>query len=300
MNPSNEFVRALDSDIPLEPAQSSKTDNSRFHYRSATSKLIWPMIKTHPELSYYVVKLTKFASSPASIHYDAVFGIFQYLSSTRDDGLAYTRTIAMNYRPLVKHTPSRSNPTYRVDEHIPKEGPMTLFVYSDSDWAMDIHHRRSISGKVFFLSGAFVTCKTSVQPTVVLSTADSEFLSSSNFGCLGLFIRAVLDELKQSHTEATYIYEDNDACRIVANSLAPTKQMQHIAIHNFALQDWTEHNPIALLSCSSNDNALDMFTEQVSKFLFAHHNDNTSGRSAFFRVNPLIRDPRPPSGARGG
>jgi hypothetical protein len=102
------------------------------------------MIATRPELSYPVVKLSQFASTPASIHYDTVFWIFQYLSGTRNDGLTYTRTIAMNYGLIVKHAPLRSNSTDRVDEHIPKEGLMTLFGYSDSDWAMEIRHRRSI------------------------------------------------------------------------------------------------------------------------------------------------------------
>jgi hypothetical protein len=125
-------------------------------------------------------------------------------------------------------------------------------------------------------------------------------ISASDSGCLGLFIRAVLDELQQSQTEATNIYEDNYACRLVANYSTPTRQVRHIAIRDFALQYWTEHNIIVLLSCSSNENASDMVTNQVGKILFACHNDNISGRSAFFRVNPLIRVPRPPSGARGG
>jgi hypothetical protein len=205
VNPSNEFVRALDSEIPLERAQRTKTDNGRFRYRTATGELIWPMMTTRPELSYPVVKLSQFASSPASIHYDAVFGIFQYLSGTRDDGMTYTRTIAMNYGRIVKHAPLRSNPTDRVDVHIPKEGLTVLFRYSDSDWAMEIRHRHSIPGMVFFIAGAVVTWKIRVQPTVLLSTAESEFISASNSGHRGLLVRAILDELQKSHTEATHI-----------------------------------------------------------------------------------------------
>jgi hypothetical protein len=193
-------VRAFYSAIPLEPTQHYKTDNGRFRYRAAIGELIWPMIKTCPEVSYPVVKLSQFVSIPVPMHYAAMFGIFNYLSGTRDDGLAYTCTIEMNYGPIIKNAPLRSNPTYWVDEHIPKEGLATLFGYNDSDWAMDIHHRHSISGMVFFLAGAVVSWKTCVQPTVALSTDDSEFLSASDSGRLGLFVRAVLDELQQSQT----------------------------------------------------------------------------------------------------
>jgi hypothetical protein len=91
MNPSNEFVRALDSAVPLDPSERSLLDSTRFRYRAAIGELIWPMITTRPELSNPVVKLSQFANSPAAIHYDAVYGIFQYLSGTRDYSLIYSR-----------------------------------------------------------------------------------------------------------------------------------------------------------------------------------------------------------------
>jgi hypothetical protein len=62
--------------------------------------------------------------------------------------------------------------------------------------------------------------------------------------------------------------------------------MCHIAIHDFALQDWTERNRITLMACASNMNASDMFTKHVGNTLFARHNDHISGRTTFFRINP--------------
>jgi hypothetical protein len=76
MNPYNEFVRALDSAEPLEPSERSLMDNTRFRYRAAIGELIWPMTTTRPELSYPIIKLSQFVTSPATIHYDAVYGIF--------------------------------------------------------------------------------------------------------------------------------------------------------------------------------------------------------------------------------
>jgi hypothetical protein len=91
-------------------------------------------------LSYPVVKLSQFAASPATIHYDAVYGIFQYLSDTRNDGITYTRPEHMTSGPVLKHTPLRSQPTDRLDEHVPTENLTTLYGYSDADWDMDIRH----------------------------------------------------------------------------------------------------------------------------------------------------------------
>jgi hypothetical protein len=70
-----------------------------------------------------------------------------------------------------------------------------LFGFSDADWYMDIRHQRSISGMVFFLAGTVVALKTHVQPTVALSTAESEFLAASDTARIGRFIRAVLADL---------------------------------------------------------------------------------------------------------
>jgi hypothetical protein len=201
----------------------------------------------------------------------------------------------------VKHTPLRFQPTDRVDEHFPKEKLYTIYGYSDDDWAMDIRHHRYISGMVFFISEDVVASKTRVQPTFVLSTAESEFLAASDTGCLGIFIRAVLDKHHQHKRAATTVYEDNDACRMVADSTSPTRQMRHIEIHDIVFQDWTKRKSIALTACASNTNDSDMFTKQVSNILFARHNYHISGRTTFFRINPdLLLVPRHASGARGG
>jgi hypothetical protein len=87
INSSNEFVRALDSVEPLNPNHRASINSTRFRYRAAIGELIWPMITMHPELSYPIIKISQFATNPATIHYAAVFGIFQYLSGTRNDGL---------------------------------------------------------------------------------------------------------------------------------------------------------------------------------------------------------------------
>jgi hypothetical protein len=92
----------------------------------------------------------------------------------------------MTSGPVLKHTPLRSQPTNTLDEHVPTENLMTLYGYSDADWDMDIRHQGSISGMVFFLAGAVVAWKARVQPTVALSTPESDFLAESETGILGV------------------------------------------------------------------------------------------------------------------
>jgi hypothetical protein len=69
MHPDNDFVKALDTAIPLDPEVCAETDRLRFRYRGAIGELIWPMVTTCPELSFPVVKLSQFsAGAPAMIH----------------------------------------------------------------------------------------------------------------------------------------------------------------------------------------------------------------------------------------
>jgi hypothetical protein len=104
MNPSNEFMHALDYAEPLKSMHRSQLDSNRFRYRAATGELIRPMIMTRPELSYPIVKLSQFATNPATIYYDAVHGIFQYISGTLDDGSTHTYPMPLTWGPVVKHT----------------------------------------------------------------------------------------------------------------------------------------------------------------------------------------------------
>jgi hypothetical protein len=109
---------------------------------------------------------------------------------------------------------------------------------------MDIQQQHTISGMVFFLGGAVIAWKT---PTVSLSTSEYEFLSASDSGRLALFIHAVMHKLHHSQVAATNIYEDNSACIKLADSSSPTQEIRHIAIYDFTLQDWTEHDLVALV-----------------------------------------------------
>jgi hypothetical protein len=70
-----------------------------------------------------------------------------------------------------------------------------------------------------------------------------------------------MTELGQSQLAATTIYEYNYACIKVAGSSMPTRQIRHISIRDFALQDWTDHDLVTLVSCPSNADASDMFTK---------------------------------------
>jgi hypothetical protein len=180
------------------------------------------MITVRPELSFPIVKLSQFSSQPATVHYDAVYGIFQFLYNTRQDGLAYTRTTTLHDDKNSLPPPLRSFPANRKEYHnLQLSHHYILTGYIDSNWAMDSRHLRSISGMVFLLTGAAVAWKTRVQPTASLSKTEAEFLSASDCGRLGLHLQLVLHEMHSHQQHATAICDDNIACISVSQSSHP-------------------------------------------------------------------------------
>jgi hypothetical protein len=135
MRPDNDFFKALDSAVHLDPDVCAATDKSHFRYLGAIGELIWPMVTTCPELAFPVVKLSQSSSvAPAMIHYDAVLAIFRYLSATKHQGIIYTRVLPVNSLP----SPPPANRSA-----FPSDGAMNdhnitalydvLFGYSNSD-----------------------------------------------------------------------------------------------------------------------------------------------------------------------
>jgi hypothetical protein len=140
MNPSNKCVHALDDATPFDSIERTRADNTHFCYRAATGELIWRMITTRPEIWYPDIKLSQFSPNPAKVHYDALYGIFQYLFGTLNNGITYTRKFPTDWAPIITHEPLQPHPLDRKEEHIPTENITTLYEYGDSEWAMDIGH----------------------------------------------------------------------------------------------------------------------------------------------------------------
>jgi hypothetical protein len=113
MNPSNECVLALEDALSLDPTEHSHTDNARFHYRATIVKIVWLMITTCPKLSYPIINVSQSSSSTAVIHYDTIYGIFKYISGTRNDGLTYTWKVPTSWGPVITYVPLCSQPTGR-------------------------------------------------------------------------------------------------------------------------------------------------------------------------------------------
>ena len=116
-------------------------------YQSMLGSLMYASIGTRPDISFAVNTLAQHASTPGEPHLQALKRIFRYLAGTKDYCLIFNG---------------------RSEDH-------SLVGYVDADWAGDPNSRRSISGCVFFLNGCPISWTAKKQPSISLSSTESEY-----------------------------------------------------------------------------------------------------------------------------
>ena len=68
------------------------------------------MVTTRPDISFPIIKLSRFSYNPQAIHYDAVKKIFLYLKATSTDGIYYWRRTPMEDLPRGQLPKVKSDP----------------------------------------------------------------------------------------------------------------------------------------------------------------------------------------------
>lgn len=120
-------------------------------YREAVGSLIYLTVCTRPDLSFVVSKLSQYFAEPTEQQWGTVKHVLRYLKATCNKKLCFRKS----------------------------EENLRIQAYSDADWAADVNDRRSTSGYCVSLSkdGTLVSWKSKKQPTVALSTCESEYVA---------------------------------------------------------------------------------------------------------------------------
>jgi hypothetical protein len=172
--------------------------------------------------------------------------------------------------------PTIHQDNYLMEDNTPNDGD--LYGYTDSDWATDTVHRKSISGIVIMFAGGAVGYKCKYQDVIAHSSTEAEFTAACDAGKMILFFRSILADLGLEQKNATVLYEDNNGALMMANAQQPTRRTRHMDIKKFALLDWVEEDLIILRSIKTAENAADGMTKPLAKQLFQRHSDTILGR----------------------
>ena len=209
-------------------------------YQSMVGSLIYAAIATRPDIAYAVAALAKFNSSPTEAHLTAVKRVFRYLKGTAQLRLQYQET------------------------------DVNVVGYSDADWASDSDDRRSTSGNVFVMSGDAISWTSKKQPTVALSTSESEYIALCFATQEAVWLRQLMKELQIDCTTATTMYEDNQGAIAMSRNPVLHKRTKHIDIKYHFVREKTQDGTIELKYCPTNEMVADILTKPLSKGQFEY------------------------------
>ncbi|XP_057541678.1 secreted RxLR effector protein 161-like [Amaranthus tricolor] len=206
---------------------------SRVPYASAVGSLMYAMVCTRSDLAHAVSVVSRFMSQPGKEHWQAVKRIFRYLKGTSDVGLIYGGDIQC----LVTG-------------------------YPDSDYAGDVGSRRSMTGYVFTLGGSVVSWKTTLQPTVTLSTTEAKYMALTKAAKEGIWLKGLVSDLGLYHNQAI-VYCDSLSAICLAKDQVHHERTKHIDVryHFLSNEKRIEVNKVG---------TIDMFTKSVPHSKFQH------------------------------
>ncbi|XP_019420623.1 PREDICTED: uncharacterized protein LOC109330800 [Lupinus angustifolius] len=134
-------------------------------YRRLMEKLLY-LTHTRPDICFNVGCLSQFLSALTTIHYQAANRILKYLKGSSEHGI-----------------------------FIPSNNSTTIRGYSDSDWAIFLDTRKSVTGWCFFLGTTLVLWKSKKQNIVLRSSSKAEYRSLAMTACEAQWLLYLLQDL---------------------------------------------------------------------------------------------------------
>ena len=214
-----------------------------------------------------------------SQHFESVKQIYQYLWQTKERGITYWRSKPRNDLPLHPNPTLHKDDNYDYNESNEQKVRCANIINAavDSDYAGDTTHCKSVTGLSIQLAGGTILYKTRFQDTIALSFTEAEFNATVEVGKYILYVRTILKEIELEQIQATTLYKDNQGALLMANAQQPTKCTRHMAVKNFALQEWYEQDLIILERIHTKHNWADSLTKAHAKTLFYCHMNHIMG-----------------------
>ncbi len=256
---SDSNTKTTPSDSILYPDRDGAPRQETWNYRSIIGKLNFLAQNTRPDISFAVHQCARFCQAPTALHELAIKCIVRYLIYTKDKG-------------LILH-PTKT---------------FTLDMYVDADFAGMWHQQHSAlrenvlsrTGYITTFCGCPIHWVSKLQSEIALSTTESEYIALSMATRELLPLRRLLQEIhhhslitlpsenifnitKMPTLIATQVYEDNEACIVLAHSETSKVRTKHIALKWHHFKDQIKQGFIKDVKIGSNFNWADIMTKPL-------------------------------------
>jgi len=201
-------------------------------YKSALGSLIYLSRATRPDIAFAVNKASRKCENPTYSDWRKIINILKYLNSTKNFKIKY-------------------------------DGQGDFVAYTDADFGGDTKDRKSTSGNIILMGKNPIMWQSKKQTIVATSTAESEYISTSECTKRVLWLRNMLEELINFNKPIT-IFTDNMASkRSIENGELNTK-LKHISIKFYFNYDNIKNNKIKLEYKDTNNMLADILTKDVN------------------------------------
>jgi hypothetical protein len=224
----------FDVGLKLTPAtdELELLDTSSLPFAEVVGSLLYIAVCTRPDLSYAVNTLARYMSKPTKLAWDAALSVLRYLHKTSDAALVFSASAS------------------------------GLLAFSDSDFAADMHTRRSITGYAFILNGGAISWSSKLQPTVAVSTAESEYMAASSTVKESIWIRCLLFTF-DIHMLPVVIQTDNQAALALVKNPILSTQSKHIDVQIHFARERFLRGEVSFVYCPTANMAADFLTKSV-------------------------------------
>jgi len=214
-------------------------------YRGMISSLLY-LTTCRPDILFSVCLCARIQSDPRESHLTAVKRVFRYLKGTTKLGLLYRKSL--DYK---------------------------LVVFCDADYAGDRIERKSTSGNCQFLGENLISWARKRQETIVMSTAEAEYISTASCCTQLLWMKHHL-EVYQINANSIPIYCDNTATICLSKNPILHSRAKHIEIKYHFIRDYVQKGILDIQFIDTKHQWADIFTKllTVERFDFIKKNLN--------------------------
>ncbi|GJX84602.1 zinc finger, CCHC-type containing protein [Tanacetum coccineum] len=230
--------------IPMDPGTKLiKTEGGELvdatEYRSLIGCLRY-LLHTRPDLSYSVGLLSRFMQEPREQHMKAIRQVLRYIKGTLNFGITYY-----------------------------KKAGCKLLGYSDSSYGINIEEGKGTTGIVFYLGNSPISWSSQKQPTVALSSCESEFMAATAAACQALWLQRLLNALTNWKEEKVTIRVDNKSAIALMKNPVFHGRSKHIDIRYHFIRECVEKNQIKVEHISGDLQRADILTKALARIKFA-------------------------------
>ncbi|GKA63743.1 putative ribonuclease H-like domain-containing protein [Tanacetum coccineum] len=230
-----DFVSVKSAITPMETkaplAQDEGGPDVDLHlYRSMIGCLMY-LTASRPDIMYAVCACSRFQVTPKVSHLYAVKRIFKYIKGKPKLGLWY-----------------------------PRESPLDLVAYSDSDYAAANLDRKSTTGGCQFLGRRLISWQCKKQTIVATSTTEAEYVAAAS--CCGqvLWLQNQLLDYGFNFMN-TIIHIDNQSTICIIKNPVYHSKTKHIEIRHHFIRDCYEKKLIQVQKIHTDLNVADLLTK---------------------------------------